>query len=128
MLDAVMAKLVAAGVLGGSPAFLGFIGYSPDANDYIVSLYNTGGSKQPTLAGDVNEETIQIRVRTAYLDYAGCEAQWRRVFNALQDQAISNSGVDIYMLQAINSGPLFFYDAKQRPNATLNMTVLQKRP
>jgi hypothetical protein len=121
LLDAVRAKLIADGVVEGVTGVICTIGYSPDTADRVVSMYNTGGSPEETQASSYAVGSIQVRVRAPLLDYPGGLAKYNQVFASLQNADLSAAGV--HMLIAMNTMPMLWYDAIQRPNFSLNLRV-----
>jgi len=84
LLNIIKTKLTSDGVVDGS-TWKCFIGYCPDDQDKVISLYSTGGLPQDTLGGENVIETIQVRVRAGALDYSACHDKWWEMFNSLQD-------------------------------------------
>jgi hypothetical protein len=125
LLDDIKAKLISAGV-ANTTTWRCFVSYAPDSQDQLISLHDTGGYPQETLAGDVNHETFQVRVRAGARDYATARSKWQEVFNALNDA--SPPTVGIYLIQAEAAGPLTSYDDAERPNLTVNYRVKRAAP
>ena len=122
LLEDVRSKLSSAGVLSGG--YLCFIGYVPDDQDKIIGLIFSGGEPQDTLEGENVIQHFQVKVRAGRLDFAACETKWQAAFNALQDATIT----DVYLIQAMATGPLTWYEEKQRPCMSLNMRVIRDKP
>lgn len=125
LLDIIKTKLTTASVVNGT-TWKCFIGFCPDDQDQVISLHLTGGLPQDTHGGENVTETFQLRVRAATLDYATCETKWRAAFNALQDADLSANS--IYLIQALTSGPLEWFDEKDRPNMSVNFRVMRAKP
>ena len=124
VLDLIRGNLITASLVMGTTGWKCYAGFCPDDEDKVVSLHSTGGYPQDTLGNENVLETVQIRVRGVYLDPTVCEAKWWAVFNALQDATISGIGG----ITALASGPLTYYDEKNRPNMTMNFRIIRPRP
>lgn len=123
LLDIIRDKLIAENIVEVHSTWKCWIGFAPDTTDRIVSLHATGGFPQDTLLNENLRPTFQVRVRGQRLDYSVCEAKWREVFTCLQNADLSSEG--IFLVQAMTSGPLEFYDEKERINMSANFQVVQ---
>lgn len=123
LLPLIKTALVSAGVV--ETGWTCWIGYGPEEQDQQIILNPTGGSAQDTQQNENLLETFQTCTRAAPLEYDVCLAKWNEVFEALTDVDLSASG--IFFIQALQSGPLVFYDDKNRPNMTANFRVVRER-
>lgn len=123
LLPIVRNRLIATGVV--ETGWTCFIGYGPEEGDKQILLSPTGGFPQDTQQNENLQETFQVTIRAAQLDYEACEAKWTEVFEALTDADLSASG--IRLIQALQSGPLVWYDDKNRPNMSVNFKVVRAR-
>lgn len=121
LLDVLFNKLTTDGVVGGASGFAGFVAYSPDTQDQIVSVYDSGGLPEETQQKLYSVATVQVRVRSKELDYLTGRQQWDLVYASLQNADLSAQGV--LSILAMNSAPLYFIDSKNRPNFTVNFRV-----
>ena len=124
LLDVLLNKLTADGVVGGASGFQGYVAYAPDTQPQIVSLFEAGGLPEETQEKSYAYGTVQARVRAAELDYPKARNAWQAVYDSLQNADLSANGV--LSILADNSVPLFFMDAKNRPNLTCNFKVRWK--
>jgi hypothetical protein len=128
LLDTIRTRLTDQAVVDGS-TWKCFIGYTPDAQDQVVSLNPTGSwHGQETHEGDNVHDTFQVRVRGSKLAYNTCEGKWRDMFDALQDADLSASPNFVYLLQSEQTAPMYYLDEKQRPNMTANFRVTRSTP
>ena len=125
LLSIIRNKLIAAGV--STAAWPCYIGYYPDAGvDQLIALNLTGGFPQDTHAGENVFQNFQVTIRAARTDYATCETKWWAMFNALNDANLVAN--DVYLIQAMASGPLEYMDALNRTCMTCNFRTIRKRP
>jgi len=124
LLPIIRTRLISAGVI--DTGWDCFIGYIPDVQDQLIGLSPTGGFPQDTQENDNLIETFQANVRSGVRAYAVCEAKWAELFSALQDANLSSSGVRL--IQALQTGPLIWYDDRNRPNMSVNFRVVRDRP
>jgi hypothetical protein len=127
LLSTIRTKLIADAV-ANLAAWKCWIGYYPDdiGTDQLIALNLTGGFPQDTHGGENVHQTFQVTVRAARTDYATCEAKWWAMFRSLNDADLSAS--DIYLIQAMASGPLEYLDALNRTCMTCNFRVVRKKP
>lgn len=125
LLDTIRQKLIDDGVVDGT-TWKCFIGAAPDDQDQLISLQLTGGFEQDTLGGENVLETFQVRVRSGAREYVTCEAKWRAMFDSLHDADLSAS--NIYLIQALATGPLTWDDDKLRTNMSANFRVTRDKP
>lgn len=127
LLSIIRNKLITAGV-GNANTWRVWIGYYPDdiGTDQLIALNLTGGFPQDTHAGENVFQNFQVTVRSARTDYATCEAKWWAMFNALNDANLVAN--DVYLIQAMASGPLEYLDALNRTCMTCNFRTIRKRP
>ena len=127
LLDDIRSHLIAQSV-ANTTTWKCYIGYAPDAEDQLISLEVTGGLPQDTHGGETVTQTFQVRIRAGEKAYTTCEDKWWNMFSALENADISISGSDIYLMHAFASGPIVYYDSKQRPNMTANFRVVRATP
>jgi hypothetical protein len=128
LLDDIKAKLSADGVFDGS-TWKCYIGFLPDDQDNCIALFETGGEPPDTLARENIRPWFQARVRAGAHEYAAAHSKWQAVYDSLNDAETSGVSPDylpgyVY-IQAIQTGPLVFYDAELRPNMTVNFRALK---
>lgn len=120
-LDDIRTKLLTEGIAGGATGWTVYIGHAPDTSDKIIVLALTGGFLQDTHQSTNFWHSIQVRVRSSQLDHNGCYTKWLAVFNSLNAQTVTGSGV--FLLDAFNSGPIHLNDDRQRPIMITNYRV-----
>lgn len=125
LLDIIRDKLVADAVVN-STTWKCWIGYSPDTQDQLISLHQTGGYPQDTHGGENVHQTIMVRVRAGRLDYNVCLDKWWQMFRCLQDANLSAS--DVRLIQSTASGPLEYFDQENRVNMTANFRIVRDLP
>lgn len=127
-LEQVQARLLAQGVSTGTTGnWPCFLGYMPDSPDQMLAIQYTGGYPQDEHSGSNMLQTFQVAVRAAKLSHSICETKWKAMFNALQDSEGSTGMTDIYLVQANNTGPLDFLDAKNRHVMTCNFRLVRSK-
>lgn len=131
LLNDIRQHLINLGVVEGSTGWKCWIGYLPDDQDKAVGVFATGGFAADTLGRENELPTFQARIRTGKFEYGACEAQWRQVFDALQDAGPGGSFPDplvgYALIQALATGPATWLDEKLRPNFTSNFRVVKAR-
>ncbi len=137
LLEAIRKKLIAEYV-ANTTTWKCFIGYTPDDQDQVISLTLSGGFPFSTLNMESTHPTFQLTVRAGYLDRAACEAKWWAAFNALHEdpppyriplpddpppdwRTLAASG--IVLIDPMATGPLEWYDMKNRINMSINYRV-----
>lgn len=124
LLEAIKSHLVFAGVV--NTGWDCFIGFCPDSQDSVISLHQTGGYPDETHQGETVKSTFQVRVRSGPLDYAGCQEKWWEMFRALHNADLASQGIRLVLAES--SGPLEYYDSKDRPNMTANFVAVWDTP
>lgn len=127
LLDDIRAYLIAQGVV--STGWKLYEGIMPDDSDQTIALFETGGLPVDTLGRENERPTFQSRVRGGRLDYGVAHAKWQQIENALQDAKETAGSPRLLpgfiFIQSAASGPLVFYDDKNRPNFISNWRVMK---
>lgn len=122
--EAIKNELEETGVVGDG-TWLAFVGYTPDDQDWVISINPSGGFQQETHGGEYVVPTVQLRVRGPRLDFQTTHDKFWDVFNALNNVAtIAN----VYSIHPLTSGPNMFMDANQRPNMTVDFVLRSRTP
>jgi Bacteriophage minor capsid protein len=99
-----------------------YIGYIPDDQDQMMAVFETGGMPPVEINRDNEIVTLQMRVRSARLNYAVGRQQWLNCFNAIQDSSLGQ--VSVYsIVQSLHYGPIFFNDDRGRSNFITNWRI-----
>ena len=125
LLDIIRQKLIDDGVSDSDwPVF---IGYTPDdvGQDQVIGLTSSGGSPDQTQAGENTYEQFQVKVRASRRDFAVCDAKWTDVFNSLHSSEDALEASGIALIQAMQTGPLTWYDPNTRPCMSVNFRVVR---
>jgi len=124
--DELAARLLAAGVAGGSTGWGLYRGYLPDEPDAAVAIFETGGPPPDTRAA-VEYPSFQLRVRGPAEDYATARTRIEAVRAALHGREAELGDAWVY-LHAQHSGvqPLG-RDARRRPGFVLNFIAMRRR-
>lgn len=131
-LEAVQARLLAQGVststgTGSGSTWPCFRGFLPDQPDQCIAVQYTGGFPQDEHGGANLLQTFQVAVRAGQQQHAVAEGKWLAMFDALQDSQGAANMTDFNLVQAQNTGPLYFLDEKNRPMFVCNFRAVRTR-
>lgn len=133
LLDDIKAYLAGKGLVDGATGWPCYIAFMPDDTDKCVGLFDSGGYPPDTLGRENERLTFQCRVRGVRFEYPEAHAEWKAIFDALQDAqegslAASPDPLAGYTyIQAMQQGPLHANDTNGRPNLSSNWRVMRAR-
>jgi hypothetical protein len=125
--------LIGKGLVEGSTGWPCYIMFMPDDQNLCVGLFESGGYPADTLGRENERLTFQTRVRGTRFEYPAAQAQWKAIFDALQDAQQGSLGTSpdplagYTFIQAMQQGPLSFNDSNGRPNLCSNWRVMRAR-
>jgi len=132
LLEDIEAKLVAAGVVGGTTGWAFFKSFIPDSPDKAIVAFETGGEPPDYQGGAFVYPRFQIRVRGGARGYQAARVKWQEAFEVLHDGTLidgnsSPPGAYVFCF-AIQSGPIpLGDDGNDRPSLAVNFRTMRER-
>ena len=126
LLDDILARLVAAGVVDGSSTWEGRINYMPESPNQLVCLYELA-SEPAEQEWSIDYPEFQIVIRGDEYGSEDARTEAQDVFNALQSQEALVGATYVY-LYCNQSGPFYVGpDVQNRPKFQMTFSVMKSR-
>lgn len=126
VVDDVVDRLIAAGLIEGGTGWKGFVNEMPPEPDQIVGVFESGGGPPGTRL-DMDRPTFQVRVRAAKHDWPAARAKIKAIFASLHKFTGALTGTYYVAIMAAGDVLPLGLDANNRPELTQNYEALRSR-